>query len=132
MLTPEPFDALLLGPGDVAAGDDRAQQQHRGRDANGFRPRGGAGRAAASALGSPAASSARARTEIHSSEPDQDHRQAEVGGDELLGEVLLDREPAEAGLDQDQHAGGDRGAQRPAQLAQAAVGASRRAGRSAR
>ena len=53
-------------------------------------------------------------------QPEQEHRQAEVGRDQGLVEVVLDRRPAERRLGEDEDAGGDRAADDPALLAQMA------------
>ena len=103
--------AVVLGAGDVAAGDDRRQHEHRG-DA------GSAGAGRAPSRGAARASALGAAAQ-HEQQPEQQHRQAEVGGDELVLEALLDREPAERRLGEDEDAGGDRAADQQAVLAQA-------------
>ena len=100
---------VVLGPGDVAAGDDRRQhedpgeQGQRAQSAHRFPRRGGRG------LGPAAEDEQQAQ---------EQHRQAQVGGDQLVLEALLDREPAERCLGEDQEAGGDRAPDQQPMLAQ--------------
>ena len=124
MLRPAAVDALLLGAGDVAAGDDRAEQQHRGAGREGLQAAepGGLRRGVRGRPARAPPSSARAPHGHPEQQAEQEHRQAEVGGDQLLGEVLLDGEAAEPRLDEHQHARGDRRARSgQRELAQVAV-----------
>ncbi len=91
--------AVVLGPGDVATGDDR--REHEG------------GRHVPK--GAQAANLARfrrwfvvSRAAQDEQQGDHDHRHAEVDRDELILEALLDGEPAERRLKEDEHADGDR------------------------
>ena len=57
---------------------------------------------------------------------EEQHRQPQVGGDELVLEALLDGEPAERRLGEDQDAGGDRAPDQQPVRAQPPKGAARR------
>ena len=96
---PDLVDALLLGPGHVAAGDDRAEEQDRGRHGVGLEPTDR--RLRTGCVGLDGGLGARLEAE-----PEQ---QAEAGSSRCrdgpppaLLEAVLDRQAAEPGLDQDE------------------------------
>ena len=98
------FDPLLLGAGDHPAGDDRRQDQHRGRD--GERPQ--AARAELAGRRRPARGVAAQRST--SSDPEQQHREAEVGRDQVLVRLFSTVSPPSTACASTSIAGGDRAA----------------------
>ena len=109
MFGPVSFDALLLGARHVSAGDDRAEEQDRGCGGVGLEA--ADRRRAGSGIGGGLGTGLEAQEE---QQAEQEHCGAEMGRHELLGEAVLDRQTAEAGLDQDEHARDQRAPEGPA------------------
>ncbi len=91
--------ALALGARDQSAGDDRREDEYRRDDGEGAQE---AAAARGLRLG------LRSKTPEREESSEEDHGQAEVRGHEVLVEPLLDGQPAQARLGEDEHARGGR------------------------
>ena len=106
--------ALALGARDQSAGHDRRQDEHGRYDGE---------RAQEPAAARGLRLGRRGKAPEREERAEEDHREAEVRGHEVLVKAFLDGEAAKARLSEDEHARGGREADDPAVLAKAPPGA---------